>query len=95
MARLMPTGSCWCGCGKELAVGSFFAPGHDKLAEARVIREVFGSVPAFIAAFGYAPEGARDVDKNLVDRALVATLGPLGEKLEDLHETLRRITRNQ
>lgn len=30
--------------------------GHDKRAESRVIMEVFGGVPQFLAALGYAPE---------------------------------------
>ena len=35
--RLLPTGECWCGCGAETAIGSFFLPGHDKTAESAVI----------------------------------------------------------
>ena len=31
--RVLPTGECWCGCGVEVGLGSFFAPGHDKVAE--------------------------------------------------------------
>lgn len=53
--RLLPTGKCWCGCGTDTDLGSFFAPGHDKRAEARLIMEVFGGVPQFLHAFGYAP----------------------------------------
>ena len=34
--RLMPTGECWCGCSKETKIGSFFLPGHDKVAESAV-----------------------------------------------------------
>lgn len=55
--RLLPTGSCWCGCKTQVDVGSFFAPGHDKKAEARLIMEVFGGVPQFLEAFGYGPGG--------------------------------------
>jgi hypothetical protein len=55
--RLMPTGECWCGCGQDTPVGSFFAPGHDKRAEGRVITQEFGEVARFLAAFGYAPGG--------------------------------------
>src|SRR5690349_19817971 len=25
LPRLIPTGTCWCGCGKETSIGSFFA----------------------------------------------------------------------
>ena len=53
--KLLPTGVCWCGCGQDLPRGSFFSPGHDKRAEARVIREKYGSVANFLAAHGLAP----------------------------------------
>ena len=55
--RLLPTGECWCGCGAEIGIGSFFASGHDKVAESRVIREQYGSVADFVAAHGYQPAG--------------------------------------
>src|SRR5882724_7164758 len=43
--RLIPTGDCWCGCGEETKVGSFFRAGHDKKAESLVIEIEFdGSV---------------------------------------------------
>jgi hypothetical protein len=54
--RLLPTGQCWCGCSARIDLGSFFAPGHDKRAESRVIMEVFGDVPHFVNAFGYGPD---------------------------------------
>ena len=57
--RLLPNGQCWCGCGQQIDLGSFFAPGHDKRAEARLIMEVFGGVPQFLVAFGYGPDGAK------------------------------------
>lgn len=58
----MPTGQCWCGCGTELGVGSFFAQGHDKTAESAVILTRYGSVPAFLDEHGFGPGGtnARD-----------------------------------
>ena len=43
--RLLPTGECWCGCGVETAIGSFFLPGHDKTAESAVISVEYGGVP--------------------------------------------------
>ena len=55
--RLMPTGTCWCGCDAQVDLGSFFSPGHDKRAEARLIMEVFGGVPQFLHAFGRGPTG--------------------------------------
>jgi len=53
--RLMPTGDCWCGCGAETGVGSFFLAGHDKVAESAVILVEYGSVPAFLVRHGYGP----------------------------------------
>jgi hypothetical protein len=35
--RLIPTGECWCGCGGETERGSFFLPGHNKVAESAVL----------------------------------------------------------
>jgi len=55
--RLMPTGECWCGCGEQTPVGSFFKQGHDKRAEARLIRLVYGSVAGFLDAYGFGPGG--------------------------------------
>jgi hypothetical protein len=55
--RALPTGECWCGCRAETPVGSFFAPGHDKVAESRVIVEQYENVPGFLVAHGYAPGG--------------------------------------
>ncbi len=55
--RLLPTGECWCGCGKDVARGSFFLPGHDKKAESAVILVEYGGVPEFLAGHGYAPGG--------------------------------------
>ncbi|MDX3324728.1 hypothetical protein PV405_08615 [Streptomyces sp. ME02-6979-3A] len=63
--RLLPTGTCWCGCGTETGIGSFFARGHDKIAEAALIRaEYGGTVPRFLAAHGYGP------DKSVTDAAV-------------------------
>jgi hypothetical protein len=65
MSRLVPTGVCWCGCSTPIGLGSFFAPGHDKRAQAQVIEEVFGDVAHFMAAFGYAPSDAKSVRQEL------------------------------
>jgi hypothetical protein len=54
---LMPTGSCWCGCGEYTSVGAFFSLGHDKRAEAAIVKVVYGSVPALLVAHGYGPGG--------------------------------------
>nr|WSX25611.1 hypothetical protein OG690_37975 [Streptomyces tubercidicus] len=55
--RLIPTGNCWCGCGKEVGLGKFFAAGHDKAAESALIALKWnGSVPEFLHAHGYGPQ---------------------------------------
>ncbi len=56
-SRLIPTGYCWCGCGKETGIGSFFLPGHDKIAESAVILVEYGGVPRFLQDNGYGPGG--------------------------------------
>ena len=55
--RLLPTGECWCGCETETPIGSFFAAGHDKLAESAVILTNYGGVPEFLIAHGFGPGG--------------------------------------
>jgi hypothetical protein len=55
--RLLPTGTCWCGCRSNTAAGSFWAPGHDKFAEAAVITLKHGSVAEFLIAEGFGPDG--------------------------------------
>ncbi len=55
--RLIPTGTCWCGCGGETGRGSFFLPGHDKVAESAVILVEYSGVPEFLAKHGYGPGG--------------------------------------
>ena len=62
--RLIPTGECWCGCEKETGIGSFFLPGHDKLAEAAVIRIKYGGVPEFLKEHGFGP-GERNARREL------------------------------
>ncbi|WP_236655980.1 hypothetical protein [Streptacidiphilus jiangxiensis] len=57
LPRLIPTGHCWCGCGTQTGIGSFFARGHDKVAEAALIAVQYGgSVPQFLHAHGYGPQ---------------------------------------
>lgn len=43
LPRLIPTGTCWCGCGTQVGLGSFFARGHDKTAEAALLAVEYGS----------------------------------------------------
>lgn len=55
--RLIPTGSCWCGCGREAKLGKFFAPGHDKVAEAALVAVRYqASVPRLLTEHGFGPE---------------------------------------
>lgn len=57
LPRLIPTGTCWCGCGREVTIGKFFAPGHDKQAEALLLAVEFGgSVPQLLQHYGYGPQ---------------------------------------
>ena len=54
--RLIPTGNCWCGCGREVGLGKFFAQGHDKVAEAALIAVRYeASVPRLLAEHGFGP----------------------------------------
>lgn len=53
----MPTGECWCGCGETTSIGAYFAAGHDKRAEAAIVKVVYGSVPKLLMAHGYGPGG--------------------------------------
>ncbi|MHC3450725.1 hypothetical protein [Streptomyces prasinus] len=54
--RLLPTGTCWCGCGMETRIGSFFARGHDKVAEAALMAVRYeASVPRLLAEHGFGP----------------------------------------
>lgn len=55
--RLLPTGTCWCGCGAETGQDSFFLPGHDKVAESAVILVEYGGVAEFLDKHGYSPGG--------------------------------------
>lgn len=55
--KVIPTGECWCGCGKETSIGAFFVTGHDKRAEAAVVKVEYESVPMFLVRHGYGPGG--------------------------------------
>lgn len=53
--RLLPAGECWCGCGAETPIGSFFASGHDKVAESAVVLLKYGGVAEFLVRHGFGP----------------------------------------
>ncbi|MFI2374825.1 hypothetical protein ACH5AO_07115 [Streptomyces sp. NPDC018964] len=56
LPHLTPTGTCWCGCAKKVGAGSFFAPGHDKVAEAALLAAEYGSsVAQSPHGHGYGP----------------------------------------
>ena len=55
--RLMPTGTCWCGCGAETRRGSFFLSGHDRRAESALVAVEYGGIPEMLVAHGYGPGG--------------------------------------
>jgi hypothetical protein len=53
--RLIPTGTCWCGCGEQVGLGAFFARGHDKVAEAALLATKYeGSVAQLLYGHGYS-----------------------------------------
>jgi hypothetical protein len=47
---------CWCGCKTEISAGSYFARGHDKLAEAALLAAKYdGTVARLLDEHGYGP----------------------------------------
>jgi hypothetical protein len=69
-------------------LGSFFAPGHDKRAESKLIAEVFGDVAHFLAAFGRAPVDAKPAPPEHVDAARAAKLEIALVRLDELRHIL-------
>lgn len=66
LPRLIPTGTCWCGCGSEASIGAFFTKGHDKIAEAALLAVEYGSqVPQLLHKHGYGP--GRSVTADAVE----------------------------
>lgn len=60
--RLIPNGFCWCGCGKQVGLGKFFAQGHDKIAEAAYMAVHHeASVARLLADTGFAPGGKETI----------------------------------
>jgi hypothetical protein len=69
-----PTGFCYCGCGKEIGYGRFFAAGHDKVAEAAFLAIHHGaSVAQMLHTHGYGPTDATSVTKAAVDQGIWET----------------------
>lgn len=53
--RPVPTGICWCGCGKAVDADEYFLPRHAPGAAQRAVIKHFGSVEAFLALMGEQP----------------------------------------
>ncbi|MEV7181672.1 hypothetical protein [Kitasatospora sp. NPDC093679] len=60
--EVTPTGTCWCGCRAVVGSGSFFAQGHDKIAEAALLAARYdNSVARLLAHHGFGPDsGVRE-----------------------------------
>lgn len=69
--RLIPTGECWCGCGEQARIGSFFKSGHDRRAESAVIAIEYGSVAHLLDHHGFGPGGRNAMrEKEDYDRGI-------------------------
>ena len=69
--QVQPRGICYCGCGKSVGHGKFFAPGHDKTAEAAFLAiHHNGSVAQMLHAHGYGPGDDVSVSKAAVDKGV-------------------------
>ncbi|MED7950048.1 hypothetical protein PUR61_01360 [Streptomyces sp. BE20] len=65
---LTPTGTCWCGCGTEVGSGSFFAQGHDRIAEAVFMAVQYdNSVARLLAEHDFGPDGRTTVRQAALD----------------------------
>jgi hypothetical protein len=56
-SKPLPTGECWCGCGTPTSIGAYFTSGHDKRAEAAIVKVEYGDVPTLLLQHGYGPGG--------------------------------------
>jgi len=66
-----PTGRCYCGCGKQIGYGRYFAAGHDKTAEAAFLAiHHGGTVAQMLHAHGYGPDDTKSVTKAAVEKGL-------------------------
>lgn len=62
MAKAIPTGVCWCGCGIETRRGSWFLQGHDKRAQ-RYLQAIDDKqhIAEQLADRGYIPGSGKDI----------------------------------
>lgn len=66
-----PAGRCYCGCGKDVGYGRFFAAGHDKVAEAAFLAiHHDASVAQMLHAHGYRPVADRNDEKSVTWQAV-------------------------
>ncbi|WP_458089545.1 hypothetical protein [Streptomyces malaysiensis] len=67
--RLIPTGYCWCGCGRDATNGRFFAQGHDKTAESAYMAVYHeASVARLLVDTGFGPEAEESIRAAALDR---------------------------
>lgn len=68
-----PTGSCFCGCGRETSPGRYFVQGHDRKAATTLDAISNPNRPILdrLIAAGYGPGGPRDLRTD----ALASGLG--------------------
>ena len=55
MSSPLPNGQCWCGCGADTRLGKYFKSGHDRFAEAAVVKMRYGGVIGLLIAHGFGP----------------------------------------
>ena len=55
MVTPLPDGECWCGCGAQTGLGKYFKPGHDRFAEAALVKMRYGGVTGLLIAHGFGP----------------------------------------
>lgn len=66
-----PNGYCYCGCGKTIGYGRYFAAGHDKTAEAAFLAiHHEGTVAQMLHTHGYRPVADRDDPKSVTKVAV-------------------------
>lgn len=58
-----PNRQCWCGCGELVSRRADFLPGHDRRAEAAVVKLEYGSVTELLHKHGYGPGGKSAVEE--------------------------------
>lgn len=66
-----PNGYCYCGCGKKVGYGRYFAAGHDKTAEAAFLAiHHNASVAQMLHVHGYRPVHDREDENSVTWKAV-------------------------